>query len=130
MTAAALACLSSLLTPCKSHVLIPFFHLSNVRIVHSLDRVTITPTPKQKDFPSQLMPSVIVIRVNENRGGTPLEFSMRTAMHGTSCISSAISVCFQLPKFHRNFVTCSSSLMRKARSTGCGVTTGEKLRPL
>ena len=31
-------------------------------------------------------------RADQNTGGTLLEFSMRTAMHGTSRVSSAISV--------------------------------------
>ena len=31
-------------------------------------------------------------RMDQNTGGALLEFSMRTAMHGTSCVSSAIFV--------------------------------------
>ena len=31
-------------------------------------------------------------RADLNKGGALLEFSIRTAMHGTSCVSSAISV--------------------------------------
>ena len=42
----------------------------------------------------------VFIRADQNTGGALLEFSMRTAMHGTSCVSSAISVRNNLQKFH------------------------------
>ena len=35
----------------------------------------------------------IKIRADQNTGGAILEFPMRTAMHGKSRLSSAISVC-------------------------------------
>ena len=33
-----------------------------------------------------------VTRADQNTGGALLGFSVRTAMHGTSCVSSAITV--------------------------------------
>ena len=36
--------------------------------------------------------AVSYTRADQDTGGALLEFSLRTAMHGTSCVSSAISV--------------------------------------
>ena len=38
-------------------------------------------------------------RADQNTGGAFLEFSMRTAMHGTSHVLSAISVCHNQKRF-------------------------------
>ena len=47
----------------------------------------------------QVFLTSLVIGADQNTGGALLEFSIRTAMHGTSGLSSAISVC------HRNKIS-------------------------
>ena len=47
-----------------------------------------------------------LIKADQNTGGALLEFAMRTAMHGKSRFSSAISVCDN----YQNFKTGSSTV--------------------
>ena len=42
---------------------------------------------------SQSQKPLTFTRSDQNTGGALFEFFMRTAMHGTSCVSSAISIC-------------------------------------
>ena len=44
-------------------------------------------------------------RADQNTGGALLEFPMRTAMHGKSGVSSAISVCDNKQNFIAGFST-------------------------
>ena len=61
---------------------------------------------------------------DQNTGGALLEFFIRTAVHGTSRVSSAISVSHN----YQNFDTCSSSPMGNVLDHR--VISGERSRPL
>ena len=52
-----------------------------------------------------LLEKIRHIRADQNTGGALLGFPMRTAMHGKSRASSAISVCDNFPNFNNDFST-------------------------
>ena len=58
------------------------------------------------------------IRADQNTGDSLSKFSMRTSMHGTSRVSSAISVCDNYQNFISIFSNCIGSTMDRALDYG------------
>ena len=68
-------------------------------------------------------------RAGQNTGGVLLEFPMRTAIHGTSRVSSAISVCDSKQNFKISFSTVAVAQWARRWSTGHRVVQAEGSSP-
>ena len=62
---------------------------------------------------------------DRNTGGTRLEFSMRTAMHGASSVSSAICICDNYQSFSSIWLSVAITRWVGRCSTNLRVLSGE-----